>query len=72
VKEGKASAPLGEERPEKDGRLRRDNGRRAFCEDSEAEEETEEDGGQPGIPRKDRSVFVRVRPRTTAAQTIET
>src|SRR5882762_5013107 len=50
--------PLGEERPEKDCAAGENNGRRALCEDSEAEEETEKDESKPGCSRKDRRVFV--------------
>src|SRR5258708_5318553 len=59
MKEAEGVAPaLGDERPEKNGASAENNGRRAFCEDGEAEEETEENEGEPWCPREDRWVFV--------------
>ncbi len=59
MKEAEGVAPaLGEERPEKYGAAGENDGYGAFCEDGEAEEETEENQGEPRYSREDRSVFV--------------
>ncbi len=59
MKEAEGVAPtLGKERPEKDRAAGENDGRRAFCQDSEAKKETEKNEGEPGSARKDRRVFV--------------
>src|SRR6266849_9389150 len=59
MKEAEGVAPaLGEERPEKYGAAEENDGCGAFCEDGEAEEETEENQGEPGCAREDWRVFV--------------
>src|SRR5258708_1564790 len=55
--EGVARA-FGEERAEKNGAAGENNGCGAFCEDGEAEEETEENKGGPRCSREDWRVFV--------------
>jgi len=59
MKEAEGVAPaLGEERPEENGAAGEDDGGRAFGEDGEAEEETEEKESEPRRAPKNRSVFV--------------
>ncbi len=59
MEEAEGVAPaFGEERPEKDGAAGKNDGRGAFGEDGEAEEETEENESQPGCSRENCGVFV--------------
>ena len=59
MKETEGVAPaLREKRPEKNGAAEKNNGGRAFGENGEAKEETEENEGEPRCSRENRCVFV--------------
>jgi len=68
--EGVGGQRLRRSAQKKNGAAAENNGRRAFRQDSEAEEETRKDESKPGRSRKDRRVFVASEARTTAAQTM--
>src|SRR5260370_40483295 len=59
MKDAEGVAPaLGDERPEKYGAAGEDDGRGTFREDREAEEEAEENEGEPRCSRENRRGFV--------------
>ncbi|OLB38794.1 MAG: hypothetical protein AUH11_05830 [Acidobacteria bacterium 13_2_20CM_57_17] len=59
MKEAEGVAPaLGEKRPEKNGAPGKNYGGRAFRENGEAKEETEQHEGEPGGLRNDRRILI--------------